>query len=47
MGATDSNRDETGNSILPFKEDVKITDLPITKKIKNKSGPINFGTGPM
>jgi hypothetical protein len=46
MEAMDSDRDGMGNSILPFNEDVKITDLPITEKIKNESSPINFGTGP-
>ena len=34
MGAMDSDGDGMGNSILPFKEDAKITNLPITKKIK-------------
>jgi hypothetical protein len=33
-------------SILPFKKDAKITDLPISEKINNISDSINFGTGP-
>lgn len=34
-------------SILPFKKDAKITDLPISKKINNISDSINFGTVPI